>query len=123
MVDQIAKLAALERIARLKAELELKKLAAFNTHMAAARQRRLAMQAALDQSYRCVAPLSVSEARIANAQAGRAARELRRADQDLVRMTPRYEAARQEAAREFGRAQALLGLVDRQRRASEKIRF
>ena len=114
MVGQGRKLAQLERIARLKAEQELKKLAAFSLHMTAAREQVAALQSALDQSYASVAPLSVSEARMANAQAGRAARELRRADQELARMTPRFEAARRDAAREFGRAQILLELAKRQ---------
>ena len=114
MVGQGRKLAQLERIARLKAEQELKKLAAFSHHMTAAREQVAALQFALDQSYASVAPLSVSEARMANAQAGRAARELRRADQELARMTPRFEAARRDAAREFGRAQILLELAKRQ---------
>lgn len=122
MVGAARKLAQLERIARLKAEQELKKLAAFSLHMNAARQRVDGLQQALDQSYRSVAPLSVSEARMANAQAGRAARELRRADQDLARMTPRFEVARQDAAREFGRAEALLALAKRREKEADKTR-
>lgn len=123
MVSQSASLADLERIARLKAEQELKKLAAFSVHMSAARQRVEAMQAALDQSYRSVAPLTVSEARMANAQAGRAAREMRRADQELARMQPRFEAARKDAAREFGRAEALLELAQKQERDAQQRRY
>lgn len=123
MVGVSHKLAQLERIARLKAEQELKKLAAFSTHMASARQRVDASQAVLDQSYRSVAPLTVSESRIANAQAGRAARELRKADQELARMAPRYEAARRDAVREFGRAEALLDLANRQIREAGKPRY
>lgn len=110
MVKQAQQLAALERIARLKAERELKKFAAFSQHMIAARQRVEALEAALEQSYRSVAPLTVAEARMANAQAGRSARELRKADLELNRMKPRFEQARRDAAREFGRAEVLLGL-------------
>ncbi|MDP5308565.1 hypothetical protein [Paracoccus spongiarum] len=123
MVKAADKLAALERLARLKAERELQKFAAFSTHMAAARQRVDAMQAALSQSYASTAPLSLSEARMANAQAGRAARELRRADAELARLTPRFEAARQEAAREFGRAEVLLELARRESAQAVKIRY
>lgn len=104
------KLAALERIARIKAERELKKFAAFNAHMVAARGRVDSLRAALEQSYRSAAPLSVAEARMANAQAGRSARELQAAGRELARLEPRFEAARQQAAREFGRAEVLLSL-------------
>lgn len=123
MVDDRRKLAALERIARLKAERELKKFAAFSAHMTVARQRVDALQAALDQSYRSTAPLGLAEARMANAQAGRAARELRRADLELNRLRPRFDAARQEAAREFGRAEVLLELARRQAQQDAKPRF
>lgn len=110
MVGNNSKLAALERIARLKAERALTKFAAFSQHMTAAQQRAEALRIALEQSYRSAAPLSVAEARVANAQAGRSARELRRADQEVARMTPRFEEVRRDAAREFGRAEVLLGL-------------
>lgn len=114
MVTGSSRLAALERIARMKAERELKQFGAFNAHMAAARQHAEAMQAALEQCYRSVAPLNVAEARMANAQAGRAARDLRRADQEISRMKPRFDAARQQAIREFGRARVLLELARRE---------
>lgn len=116
MVKDAGKLAALERIARLKADRELRKFAAFNQHMTAARQRVEQLQGVLEQSYRHHAPLSLPEARMANAQAGRAARELRVADRELERMKPRFEQARREAAREFGRAEALRELAQAKRR-------
>lgn len=123
MVADRQKLAALERIARLKAERELQRFAAFSAHMMAARQRVDGLEAVLEQSYRSAAPLGISEARMANAQAGRAARELRRADQELARLQPRFEAARQDAAREFGRAEVLLELARREAKAAAKPRF
>ena len=104
------KLAQLERIARIKAERELKRFAAFSLHMTQARNNAAAMRTALDQSYRSTAPLSVAEARIANAQAGRSARDLRQAEAEVARMQPRFDAARRDAAREFGRAEVLLNL-------------
>lgn len=119
MSRQSDKLAQLERIARLKAERELKRFAAFNIHMKQAQTHAAAMRTALDQSYRSTAPLSVAEARIANAQAGRSARELHQAETELARMQPRFEAARRDAAREFGRAEVLLNL-SAQGRAEEK---
>ena len=68
---------------------------------------------------RSTAPLSVAEARIANAQAGRSARELHQAEAEVARMLPRFDAARRDAAREFGRAEVLLNL-SAARRAEEK---
>lgn len=103
-------LAALERIARLRAEQELKKLAAFRPHIDAAEQQARAARAAMAQSYAARAPLSVAEARMANAQAGRAARDLARAQREIDRLQPRFEALRQRAAREFGRAEVLARL-------------
>ena len=108
------KLAQLERIARIKAERELKRFAAFSLHMTQAQNHVGAMRTALDQSYRSTAPLSVAEARIANAQAGRSARELHQAEAEVARMLPRFD-----AAREFGRAEVLLTL-SAARRAEEK---
>ena len=119
MAKDSDKLAQLERIARLKAERELKRFAAFSLHMKQAQHRADAMRTALDQSYRSTAPLSVAEARIANAQAGRSARELNQAESEVARMQPRFDAARRDAAREFGRAEVLLNL-SALRRADEK---
>ncbi|RNF32906.1 hypothetical protein [Paracoccus methylarcula] len=116
MVKHAGKLAALERIARLKAERELRKFAAFNEHMQAARLRAGHLREVLEQSYRSDAPLSLPEARLANAQASRAARELRVADRELERLTPRFEQARRAAVREFGRAEALRELAQAMRR-------
>ncbi len=115
MVTQADKLAVLQKIARLKADRELKKFAAFSLHMTHARNKADAMRAALQQSYDSAAPLSVPEARVANAQAGRSARELAHAEAELRRMKPRFEAVRKDAAREFGRAQVLLTLAEQVR--------
>ncbi|WP_410216407.1 hypothetical protein [Paracoccus sp. (in: a-proteobacteria)] len=123
MVDKVKQLAQLERIARLKAERQLKSFAAFNAHMTAARQTVTGLQATLAQSYASTAPLGITEARSANAQAGRAARELRHADMELKRLQPRFEIARQQAAREFGRAEALLGLGQDEALRRRKERF
>lgn len=117
------KLAQLERIARIKAERELKRFAAFSVHMTQAQTRADAMRTALDQSYRSTAPLSVAEARIANAQAGRSARELHQAEAEVARMQPRFDAARRDAAREFGRAEVLLNLSTLHRAEEDAPRY
>lgn len=120
MVTQADKLAALQKIAQLKADRELKKFAAFNLHMIHARNKADAMRAALEKSYDSPAPLSVSEARVANAQAGRSARELTHAEAELRRMKPRFDAVRKDAAREFGRAQVLQTLAQQVRDAARR---
>lgn len=123
MVDRVKQLAQLEQIARLRAERQLKTFAAFNAYMIQARLRIGGMQAALAQSYDSTAPLTVPEARMANAQAGRLARELRHADHDLQRLLPRFEIARRQAAQEFGRAEALLSLCRDEAAERRKPRF
>lgn len=105
-------LSALERVARLRAEQELKKLAAFRLHVMAAHEQVEASRAAMAQSYAADAPLSVAEARMANAQAGRAARDLSRAQAELARMQPRFDQMRERAGREFGRAEVLAKMAE-----------
>lgn len=114
-------LAALERLARLRAELELKKLSALRAHVDAAQQRVAASRAAMTQSFAADAPLGVAEARMANAQAARAARELTRADRDLRQIEPRFRAMQKQAAREFGRAEALAELSRRAMLTSRRL--
>jgi hypothetical protein len=97
----------LEKLARLKADRELKKFRALRAHVEAAQQRVDASRAAMAQSYAAEAPLSVAEARLANAQAGRAARELARAHVDLRKLEPQIRTAQMHAARAFGRAEAV----------------
>lgn len=105
-------LAKLERIARIKADLELKKFAAFNAHILAARSHVESLQVALTQCYDANAPLTLDEARMANVQAARSAREMMTAKAELARMLPRFELARKEAAEKFGRAEVLHDLAN-----------
>ena len=121
MVGQHKKLAQLERLARLKAERELKKFAAFNQHMLKTRQHVASLQTALQQCYENSAPLSVPAARVASAQSARSARELARAQAELERIKPRFEKTRSQAAREFGRAEVLLQLADKARKPTHRL--
>jgi len=123
MVDRMTQLEQLEQIARLRAERELKSFSVFNAYMIQARQRAEGLRAALSQSYDSTAPLSLPEARTANALAGRAARELRQAEGELQRLQPRFQLARHQAAQEFGRAEALLilGMAEAQRRRKDHL--
>lgn len=108
-----AQLRQLEKLARLKADQELKKLKALRSYVDAAQQRVDASHAAMAQSYAAEAPLSVAEARMANAQAGRAARDLARAAGELRKLEPQFRLAQSRAAREFGKAEAVRELGDR----------
>lgn len=103
-------LAGLERIARLKADMEMRRLAAFRAHVEAARHRIGQLEAELEAIYRADRPFSIAEARLTNALAGERSRALLAAEEDLARILPGYELARQAAAREFGRGEAVHAL-------------
>lgn len=111
MVMKADQLAALQTVARIRSERELKKFSAFAQHMTQLRTQADAMRAALEQCYHSAAPLTVAEARMANAQAGRSARELQQVDRQLQQLEPKFQAARTIAVREFGRAEVLSALV------------
>ena len=111
MVNRGKELAQLERIARLKSERELGKFAAINAHMVVAQQRVVAMRKMLEHSYRDGASLSLPDLRIETAQAGRIARELWVAEQEVERLKPGFERIRHAAMQEFGRAEVLKELA------------
>lgn len=110
MSRKTASLAGLERIARLKSDLEMRRFAAFRAHVEAARARIGQIEHELEALYRADTPFSVAEARLVNALAGERSRALLNAEHELERMLPSYEQARRSAAREFGRAEAVHGL-------------
>ncbi|RDW12376.1 hypothetical protein [Paracoccus thiocyanatus] len=103
-------LAGLERIARLKSDLEMRRLAAFRAHVEAARHRIDELEAELDAIYRADGAFSIAQARLTNAMAGERSRALLAAEHELDRMLPGFEQARQVAARAFGRAEAVHAL-------------
>ncbi|QFQ87817.1 hypothetical protein F8A10_10460 [Paracoccus kondratievae] len=113
MRRQKALLAGLERIARLKADLEMQRLAVLRTHVGAAERRVAQLKAELDTIYRTDTSFTLAGARLANALAGEYCRALLTAEQELAGMLPGYELARQAAAREFGRAEAVRALQQR----------
>ncbi len=103
-------LAGLERIARLKADMEMRRLAAFRAHVEAARHRIGRLEAELEAIYCSDQPFSIPEARLTNALAGERSRALLAAEDELARILPGYEQVRQAAAREFGRGEAVHAL-------------
>lgn len=118
-----AQLAELARVGRLKADLELKRLSALNQHMIAGRQRIADVTDAIDLARQDRAPASVEQARLANLQAANRARDLIAAQTELARLTPQYEAARQVAAREYGRYLALDQLRQHSKAQQDRPRY
>lgn len=100
----------LGRIARLKSDLEMRRLSAFRAHVEAARDRIAHLENDMDALYRAQDGFSIAEARLANALAGERSRALLKAEQELAHLLPGFEQARQLAAREFGRAEAVKAL-------------
>lgn len=126
MTQKAQSLAGLERIARLKADIEMRRFAAFRAHVEAARERIGGLEQELQALYHTDESFSITEARLVNALAGERSRALLIAERELERMLPGYEQARRVAAREFGRAEAVHALredvvaqlrLDRARRA------
>ena len=103
-------LGKLERVARLKSDLEMRRFSAFRAHLMAARARVEDLGDELEAVYRSDSPFSVAEARLTNALAGETSRALIKAEDELARMLPGFERAMQSAARAFGRAEALKNL-------------
>lgn len=103
-------LTGLARIARLKADLEMRRFAAFRAHVEAARLRIGQLEHELQALYRAEDAFSIHEARLVNALAGERSLALLNAERELERMLPGYEQARRDAAREFGRAEAVLAV-------------
>ena len=112
MVARETELAQLGKIARLKADRELKKFAAFRQHFDRAQQRVDGLQDDLARTYASEAPFTIPEARLASLQAARSARDLAQAVAELRRMQPKFDLARRAASREFGRAEVLKSLQE-----------
>lgn len=103
-------LAKLERVARLKSDLEMRRFSAFRNHLVAAQTRVELLGDELEAVYHSDKPFSIAEARLTNALAGEKSRALMQAEAELAHMMPGFEMARRSAARAFGRAEALKGL-------------
>ncbi len=103
-------LGKLERVARLKSDLEMQRFSAFRAHLMAARARVEHLGDELEAVYRSDSAFSVAAARLTNALAGEKSRALMRAETDLAQMMPGFEIARRSAVRAFGRAEVLRDL-------------
>lgn len=107
MTDRTAALGQLERLARLKSDLEMRRFSAYRAHVTAAEARIEAIRGDLQALYATGTAFSLPEARLANALAAERTRALMRAETDLRQMLPGFEAARALAMREFGRVEVL----------------
>lgn len=106
-------LAGLERLARLKSDIEMRHFSAWRAQLVAAEARVAELRAELEHIHDTDAAFSVAEARLANALAAECGRALQRAEDDLDRMRPGFDAARAAAMREFGRSEVLSALLAR----------
>ena len=113
-------LGRLERVARLKADVELKRFAAFRRHVAGlhAEAERIAGNM-LAESERG-APSSVAEARLAHALARQMAGERIGVESEIGRLQPAFDDARQAAAQAYGRAEVIAAL-GRRRAAAQAL--
>lgn len=103
----------LAELAQIRADAELKRYAAFRNHLDALYRSREQAQRRLREGYADQLRFSVEEARLGNMIARQSAREVARLDAEIARMAPGCDTARAEAAREFGRVQALRQLAMR----------
>ncbi len=120
--DQLAQLA---RVAQLQSDIELRRFAAFRAHVVSAQAQVAGIQSELSEASAQAAPDSLDDLRALAAQIGLRTKALLRAEADVASLTPRFDAAREQAARAFGRAQALDRMADqadRQHRADRNRR-
>lgn len=113
MVDRPEKLAALARLARLRSDQELRHFAELRQQMAGLEGRIASLEGEVLAGYPAEGGFSLAEARRSHAMTRAAAQDLRRQEEALLTLRPRFEAARQQAVREFGRAEVLAQLQGR----------
>lgn len=97
----------LERLARLRSDLQMRRFSAFRAHVETAKDQIRQLEGEMAAIFDGTQEFSVASARLTNVMAGDCSRSLIRAEQNLQQLLPGYEAARQEAIREFGRAEVL----------------
>lgn len=117
------KLAALERVAQLKSDMELRKFAAFRAHISALNIRIDILRAALAAGLAEDASADLTQTRAAATRAGCDIRHLMDAQHELASLSDRFERARLVAAREFGRAKVVGQLRERALRDERAARL
>ena len=100
-------LSKLAKLAEIRSDTELRRFAAFRSHIDALTVQQVEARSRLAGLFVQDDAFSIEGARMANQEAGRLAREGARLDAELDRLRPGYDVARQRAMREFGRVRAL----------------
>lgn len=114
-------LAALEKLSRLRADLELRRFSAYREQFAALQSRVEGMRA--DLSAVAADPAAtVEDWRTTHALAGYRAAALIRGEAELERLRPGFEAVRRKAAVAFGRAEAMAALKRTAAEAERELR-
>lgn len=107
MRQDLKALQKLGHLAQLKSDLEMRRFSAFRAHVDAAHARIAQAEAQLESLYQHSEAFSVSQMRLVNAMTMEQVRTLDREKDLLVQILPKYEVARQQAVREFGRAEVI----------------
>ncbi|WBU63962.1 hypothetical protein [Paracoccus aerodenitrificans] len=107
MVENAIMLTRLARLAELKADPQLRRLAAYRKQVAAMNARRDLFKAKLNAAFSQGSSCSLAELRLFSLEAGYAAAALAQVESELADIRPGLEQARKEAAIAFGRVQAL----------------
>ncbi|MFD1883733.1 hypothetical protein [Paracoccus pacificus] len=105
----------LVHLARLAQDRETRRFSAFRSHVMVLQAQVDGLRCDLDQSARAPAPTTIAEARHASAYTGEVARALGNAAAELERLSDKFESARRDALRAFGRAEVMRDLVIRAR--------
>lgn len=112
MKRKIEALAGLQRLAKLRSDIEMRRFSAYRASVMSAHQRIAGIEDDLRALYEVPDGFTIAGARLTNALAGDMTRALDREKQELQRMLPGFELARQAASREFGRAEVMGELRD-----------
>lgn len=107
MKGKVDRLSGLQKIAKLKSDLEMRRFSAYRASVVATKARITALRQGLDELYDQPQDFSIAGARLVNTLAHEKMRALQEEEMQLNHMMPGYEAARQLALREFGRAETL----------------
>lgn len=105
--DQLGQLA---RLARIKADAELRRYSAYRAHADAMQRQVDALRADLSEAIATPASDAPEQWRLTAALVAYRTGEAQRGEAALARMKPGLEVAQQAAARAFGRAEALVQL-------------
>lgn len=112
MTRQLKSLAGLERVAKLRSDIEMKKFSIFRAKVAATQSRIAQIEQQLQGYYDVPSALTIDEARLTNALTVETLQTLVREQAHLQRMLPAFELARSAATKEFGRVQVLQQLAE-----------